>query len=227
MTPTNAGVERSRAGSLGKRVLAAANDVLRGRSSARHWWLVLACGLAYGAVMGSFGGRPLQALYSAIKVPLLLLATVGLSLPSYFILNTLLGLRDDFAEAVRAIVSAQAGLTVILLSLAPVTLFWYASSSDYREAILFNGLIFAVATAGAQVLLRRAYRPLIARKPVQRWVLRGWGILYAFVGVQMGWVLRPFIGDPGGRVEFFRAGAWDNAYEIVARMLWQAIAGGP
>jgi hypothetical protein len=56
-------------------------------------------------------------------------------------------------------------------------------------------------------------------------MLRAWLVLYAFVGIQMGWVLRPFIGDPFGPVEFFRRGAWDNAYVIVARMIWEQIAG--
>jgi len=215
----------SRAGAAGRRALSEAHDVLRGRPALRHLWLVVGCGMAYGAVMGSFDGRALQAFYSASKVPLLLMATVGLSLPSFFIVNTLLGLRDDFAAVLRGVVGAQAGLTVILVALAPLTLFWYASSADYHAAILFNGLMFAVATAGAQVLLRRAYRPLIARKPAHRWLLRGWVVLYAFVGVQMGWVFRPFIGDPAGAVEFFRAGAWDNAYVIVARMVLEKASG--
>jgi hypothetical protein len=206
------------------RLLRQADDVLRGRPSARDWWLVLVCGLTYGAVMGSFGARGWQALYSALKVPLLLLATVGLSLPSFFIINTLLGLRDDFGAAFRAIAASQAGLTVILVALAPLTLFWYASSTDYRSAILFNGLMFGVATAGAQVLVRRAYRPLVARNPRHRWLLRAWMALYAFVGIQMGWVLRPFIGNPGNPTEFFRKEAWDNAYVIVARMIWDQLA---
>lgn len=174
--------------------------------------------------MGSFGGRAVQAVYSAVKVPLLLLATVGLSLPSFFVLNTLLGLRDDFGRAVRGVIAAQAGLTVILVGLAPLTAFWYASTTDYHAAILFNGAMFAAASVGAQVLLRRAYRPLVARHPRHRWMLRAWLVLYAFVGVQMGWVLRPFIGDPTGPVQFFRAGAWDNAYVIVARMIRDQVA---
>jgi hypothetical protein len=98
-------------------------DVLRGRPSARSWWLVVACGLAYGAVMGSFGGRPGQALVSATKVPLLLMTTVALGLPSFFVLNTLLGVRNDFPAALRAVIASQAGLTIILASLAPLTAF--------------------------------------------------------------------------------------------------------
>jgi hypothetical protein len=205
-------------------VLREADLVLRGRTSAGGWWLVLACGLAYGAVMGSFGGRPLQAVYSAVKVPLLLAATVALSLPSVFMLNTLLGVRSDFARAIQAVAASQAGLTVVLVALAPLTLFWYASSVDYHAAILFNGLMFGVASAGSQVILRRGYRPLVAKDPRHRWLLRAWLVLYAFVGIQMGWILRPFIGDPSGPVQFFREGVWDNAYVIVARMAWNQVA---
>jgi hypothetical protein len=182
--------------------------------------------MAYGLVMGSFGGRGLQALYSAVKVPLLLAATVGLSLPSFFILNTLRGLRADFAQAVRAVVASQAGLTVVLASLAPVTAFWYASTTDYHGSILFNGVMFGVASLAAQGPLRRAYRPLVERDPRHKALVRFWVVLYAFVGVQMGWVLRPFIGDPVGPVQFFRPGAWDNAYVIVARMAWDQLGLG-
>jgi hypothetical protein len=188
------------------------------------WWLVLACGLVYGAVMGCYGGRPFQVIFSSVKVPILLLATVGLSLPSFFMLNTLVGVRADFGEALRGVMVSQAGLTVLLVALAPLTAFWYASSGVYRQAILFNGLMFAVASAGGQVILRRSYLPLMARNPRHRWLLRAWLVLYVFVGVQMGWVLRPFIGDPTEPVQFFRDEAWDNAYVIVARMVWEQLA---
>jgi hypothetical protein len=200
-----------------------AEAILRGRPGAGSWQLVLGCGLAYGGVMGAFDARPWQVAFSAIKVPLLLMATLLLSLPSYFVLNTLLGVREDFEEAWRAVIASQAGLTIILLALAPLTAFWYASSSNYRAAIFFNALMFAVASLGAQVMLRRAYRPLIERDPKHRWLLRIWLVLYAFVGIQMGWNLRPFIGSPDQPVRFFREGAWENAYVIVARMLWEAL----
>jgi hypothetical protein len=208
-------------------VLARADDVLRGRpgtGTGRLAGYVVLCGAAYGGVMGTFGGlagdRPWQVAFSALKVPLLLLATLLLSLPSFFVLNTLLGLRADFARALRVLVGAQAGLTIVLVALAPLTVFWYASSADYPTAILFNALMFAVASLGAQVLVRRGYRPLIARNPRHRWLLRAWIVVYAFVGIQMGWLLRPFVGAPGRAVQFVREDSWGNAYVIVARMIW-------
>ena len=197
--------------------------ILRGRPSAGSWGIVLACGLVYGGVMGMFGGRAGQVAISAVKVPLLLLATLLLSMPSYFVFNTLLGVRSDFAAAWKAVVTSQAGLTIILVSLAPITAFWYASSADYRSAIFFNALMFAFASAGAQMMLYRAYRPLIDRDPKHRWLLRIWIVLYAFVGIQMGWNLRPFIGKLDEPVRFFREGAWENAYVVVGRMFWEFV----
>ena len=83
------------------------------------WWLPLmicAFGPVYGAVMGSFSletpDRLWLVLFSAVKVPLLLFATSVLCLPGFFVLNTLAGLRDDFGEALQAILAGQAGLSV-------------------------------------------------------------------------------------------------------------------
>ena len=188
--------------------------------------LVVVFGMFYGAVMGAFTGfdasHRLQVLYSALKVPLLLQAAFLLALPSFFVLNTLAGLRDDFGEAMRALVATQAGLTIILASLSPLTALWYVSSTDYESAILFNAFMFAVASFAAQLLLRRFYAPLIARSEKHRWLLRAWLIVYAFVGIQLGWLLRPFIGNPHVPTQFFREDMWGNAciqaFKLVARV---------
>ena len=185
--------------------------------------LILVFGLFYGAAMGTFTGfgpdRAVQIVYSAVKVPLLLLATFVLSLPSFFVINTLLGLRADFAEAVRALVATQAGLTVVLASLAPFTVLFYASSDHYQAAQLFNAAMFAAASVSAQFLLKRLYAPLIARDRRHRWLVRAWLLVYAFVGIQMGWVLRPFIGKPEMEPTFFRQEAFTNAYQAVLRII--------
>lgn len=214
------------------------DGLLRGRRAitqigdSRHTalWLALQAalfGLWYGAVMGSFSGilgdRIWQVAYSASKVPILFLVTFGVSLPSFFVMNTLFGVRTDFAEAVRALLSTQAALAVILAALSPFTALWYVSSADYTAATAFNGLMFAIATITAQSLLRHHYRPLIARNPRHRLLLRTWLLTYTFVGIQMAWVLRPFIGNPLTPVEFFREEAWGNAYVIVVQLVWGLI----
>ena len=117
----------------------------------------------------------------------------------------------------------QAGLTVVLASLAPFTAFWYVNAFGYNPALLFNGAMFGVATLAAQWMLRRAYRPLIARNPRHRTLLRIWAMIYSFVAIQMAWVLRPFIGDPSGPVTFFRREAWGNAYVEILHIILRSI----
>lgn len=220
--------------------LATADDILRRapwitrqldsrRVLARMAGCLVACGLLYGAAMGSFRGLAAQPqwarqmAYSAVKVPLLLTATFAISLPSFFVLSSLLGLRRDFAKAVRSLVAAQAGLAIVLASLAPLTLVWYASSAVYSQALLFNGAMFAIASLAAQWLVRGYYRPLIAINHRHRWVLWGWLLVYTLVGIQMAWLLRPFVGSPAYEVRFLRPDPWDNAYEFVARLVWQTL----
>jgi cytochrome bd-type quinol oxidase subunit 2 len=189
--------------------------------------VVAAGGAVYGGVMGAFGGfaadRLPQIVFSAIKVPLLLAATTALALPSFFVLNTLLGLRDDFPEAARAVAVTQAAVAVVLAAVAPYTALWYASTTDYHEALVFNALMFAVASTAAQWVLRRRYARLVARNRRHRVMLWAWLGAYAFVGIQMGWVLRPFVGQPHARVTFFREGSWGNAYVAVLETAWLAL----
>ena len=191
--------------------------------------LVVVFGIVYGAVMGSFGGvfgeRFRQVVFSAVKVPLLLTGAFALSLPSFFVVNTLFGLRSDFSYSLRALLATQAGLTIVLASFAPFTVLWYVSFSNYQGAILFNTLMFGCASFTAQWLLRRFYKPLIERDRRHRLLMRAWLVIYAFVGIQMAWVLRPFIGSPHLPPQFFRQDAWGNAYVKLAYIIWTFIGG--
>lgn len=210
------------------------DDLLRGRGvfatlarfAGQVGWLLGATvvfGLLYGAVMGTFTGighgRPLQILYSAVKAPMLLLATFALCLPSFFVIASVAGLREDFAASLKALLTGQACNAILLAALAPVTALFYLTTRHHDEALLFNAAVFAVATLAGQRRVARHYRPLIRRNRRHRPMLYLWYVLYAFVGVQMAWVLRPFIGSPGMETTFFRRQAWGNAYVVLAKLI--------
>ena len=130
--------------------LAGADDILRNRGWAGRSGLtsdvavrlvlyMVVCSACYGLFMGSYAGvvgnrawsqQFWQAAFSAAKMPLLLAATFAISLPSFAVLNTLAGLRDDLADVVRALVATQAALAIILISLVPFTCVCYASLGD-------------------------------------------------------------------------------------------------
>ena len=114
---------------------------------------------------------------------------------------------------------------MILTALAPFTAFWYVSGSGYQPAILFNGAMFAVASLAPSGCCAASYEPLIRKRRETSLDAAAWIFIYVFVGIQMGWVLRPFIGNPDAPVQFFREGSWSNAYEVVIQMIWDVMSG--
>lgn len=204
------------------------DELLRGRGRfqagfATPWRAIAAtvalAGFVHGAAMGSFAGRPVSSLHSGLKVPLLLAASTALCLPLSYAMHALLGLRDDFGEALRATLAAQAAFAVILAATAPLLLVAYASSSSYPHAVAASGACHLAALIGAQRALRRRYAPLERRSARHRAARRASALLYAFVAVQMAWILRPFVGAPMLEPGFLRPGAWSNAYVVVASLV--------
>lgn len=192
-------------------------------------WLAFTGSAFYGASMGTFGAfgghfSAFQIVFSALKVPALLLITGALCLPGFFVLNALMGLADEWKQTQRALVLTQAILAIVLASLAPFTLLFYASSNHYTAAILWNFLMFAVASLTAQNVLRRLYTPLIAADARHGTMLRLWLMFYGFIAIQFAYTLRPFIGNPNQPVQFFRTEAWDNAYVVLGKMIWHLVA---
>lgn len=153
------------------------------------------------------------------------MVTFVVALPSFFVLNTLLGVRDDFGDVLRALGDTQAVVAMVVSSLAPLTLFWYVLTTEYDCALVWNALMCLVASVARQIVLWRNYRPLVARNPVHRNLLLAWLVLFAFVGIQLGWVLRPFVGSPGAPTQFFRSGVWGNASTEVFSTVWRAMGG--
>lgn len=218
-----------------RRLRGAAELLLRGRGPfapgqsrvpLRWLALLLVCGGGlYGLALGSFGLRPLQMLYSAIKVPALVVVSTLICLPSFFVLNTVFGLRDDFADALRAVLASQGVFALALASMTPFPCVAYLSSDDYVFATLFNGLPFLFAALAAQTVLARHYRRLIRRDARHRFARNAWLALYVFVSVQFAWVLRPFVGDPASPTQFFREDAWSNAFVVIATSLGRLFGG--
>lgn len=199
----------------------AAENLLRGTIAATpSTRICLALGASGGALaglaLGASSGDVRMALFAALKVPLLVALTAGLCLPSFYVVNTVLGLRDDFAAAARGLFAAQATMGLALGSLAPLLVFLALSVADPYLLTLLDAAQFAAATWAGQQVLARHYQPLIARDPRHRLALRGWLVLFAFTGVQLAWVLRPFRGTEGFPVQFLRPEAFEqNAYVVL------------
>lgn len=166
----------------------------------------LVCLLVYGAVLGSTHSA-LQALSSAVKVPILFLATLVVCSPTLYFFEVLFGSNQTIGKSFALVLTAIAVTAVLLLAFAPVSLFFLLSSSNYQFFKLLNVVIFAVAAIRGVSFLSYGTRIVAASTEgaeVRRRVVGLWVILYAVVGSQMAWTLRPFVGAPSLPFELFR-----------------------
>ncbi len=195
--------------------------------------ICLGAGL-YGAAMGCWRA-PLQALFVALKFPLIiLLTTIGNALLNAM-LAPLLGLNISFRQAFLAILMSFTIASAILGSFSPITLFlvWNTpplasdaarSWGPYSFIQLTHIGVIAFAGIIGNLRLAQLLRELSGDAVKARRVLFAWLAGNFFLGSQLSWILRPFIGSPTLPVEFLRATAfkgnfYESVYGIVARLL--------
>lgn len=161
----------------------------------------------YGAIMGSTHSV-LQALGSAVKLPILFLVALFICSPTLYFFNILFGSNQGLLQNIVLTMTAVTVTAVILVAFAPITLFFLLTTSQYQFFKLLNVAIFAVAGSMGVLFLSQGMRIVgeTSKEGVgnRRWVLRLWIFLYAFVGSQLAWTIRPFMGAPRMPFELFR-----------------------
>jgi hypothetical protein len=161
----------------------------------------------YGAVMGSTNSL-WQALSSAVKLPMLFLATLIVCAPTLYFFNLIFGSNQSLSQNIALMLTAITVTAVVLLSLAPIVTFFLLTSSHYQFFKLLNVGAFTLAGIIGVVFLGQGMRLVSASgaegERVRLLVVRLWILVYAFVGSQVAWTLRPFIGAPSMQFELLR-----------------------
>jgi hypothetical protein len=162
---------------------------------------------AYGAIIGAYHSW-MQAISSAIKLPALYLITLLICIPTLFFANIIFGSKRSFAQHLALVLTAVSVTSVLLFSFAPITLFFLITTNNYQFLILLNVLIFAITGFIGVSSLYQATSLVLEQddegSKTRQKILQFWLFLYAFVGSQLGWTLRPFFGTPGSVFELFR-----------------------
>lgn len=186
----------------------------------------------FGAAIGAWRA-PLQSLCLAVKLPLILILTTLFNGLANGMLAPLLGLNIGFRQSSLLVLSSFAIAATILAGFSPIMLFlvWNAPVSDVSGAsfyiVLLTG-IAAIAFAGVAANARLLGLLRVVAKDVKtaRCVLFAWLAGNLFLGAQISWILRPFIGSPEMEVEFLRDDAFSgNFYEAVLRVVGRLISG--
>jgi hypothetical protein len=200
-------------------------------------FIVLACGL-YGAILAGWRS-PRLSFYVAIKLPLLFLATVTLVSLFNWMLASFLGAGLDFKLTIFCVVAAMTITSWILLSLTPVALFFVLSGVPSggtddelhyaHNCILVTHIsVLAIAGVAGYSALLSGLRKLVRPQCSIALLFFAWVATTAFVGCQMAWILRPFVGSPFYPVAFMRPDCLDrNFYEFVfTEVLPYIVTGG-
>ncbi|WP_205751990.1 hypothetical protein [Cryptosporangium phraense] len=201
----------------------------------------------YGLVLGASAG-PLQAIASAVKLPLLFLLTLAICLPTLYLFNLVFGARLSIRQALALVLVSITVTGALTLAFAPISLFFLVTANEYEFFKLLNvAILMLTGFVGLSVMVdgmrglnrlsghepqpptHPAYlaRPAHSAnpeshphpetpphpapkpagafdRPVNTRLLYVWVLLFGFVGTQLAWTLRPFIGEPNHPFQLFR-----------------------
>ncbi len=161
----------------------------------------------YGAVLGSTHSL-WQVFSSAFKLPILFLATLLICAPTLYFFNLMFGSNQSLSQNIAIMLTAITVTSVVLLSFAPIALFFLLTSNNYQFFKLLNVGVFTIAGIVGVIFLAQGMRLVTSGSEqganMRLVVVRLWILVYGFVGSQMAWTLRPFIGAPNTPFELFR-----------------------
>jgi hypothetical protein len=185
---------------------------------------IIACGAFYGASLGAWHDAQL-AFYTAIKVPLLLLATAALTALFNWIVAALIGLPLTPAASISMSLLPLAIASIILASAAPIVFFFDLSlpppmpSARTLHNLLYlthTALVAGAGVTGTTFLRRRLLEVCNGDARLAGRVHATWVAAFAFTGGEVAWILRPFIGSVYLPVVFLRHDALHgNVYEFI------------
>jgi uncharacterized membrane protein YesL len=191
----------------------------------------LLLGSSYGLCMGLYSIRTngvdglAQMASSMIKLPLLFLSTLLITFPSLYVFGALAGSELDYRQSLRASDGWIAIMLAVGASLGPILGFFTLSTQSYAFIVLLNVVFLGIAGVSGSAALARGFG--LGKGDDQanargRTVFVIWVLVFGLVGLQMAWVMRPFIGAPGSPFVLFR-GTDSNAFAAILNVLGKLI----
>ena len=196
---------------------------------------------AYGATMGLWRG-PTQAIFAALKLVALLCTLWGLTTLTNLVFAGLLRARLGAAQVATCTLLGLAVTAIVLGALAPVSLFFtlhapplategaseLAASFRVAQSLLgVHVVVFAIAGTLGVVRMWGLLRALVDRVDVARRVLWAWLLVEGLVGMELSWVLRPFVGKPNLPITLVREDAFASSFFDEIDRIATALLGAP
>jgi hypothetical protein len=132
-----------------------------------------------------------------------------------------MGSKLSFIQTLALILLALTFNAVLLAAFAPIVAFFSITGSSYPFIKLLHVLIMTFSGFWGMMALWQGLREMCEKSSLYPKravdILRIWIFVFGFVGTQMAWTLRPFVGSPDHPFEVFREGREGNFYTAVAR----------
>ena len=182
----------------------------------------------YGVIMGSYNGVA-QSFSSGIKLVLLIFLTLLICFPSFYIVQLLLGSKMKLRQLIIILLGSFVMLSTILVAFAPIVLFFQLSRSPYAFLQLLHFFVFVFAGIWSMRTVVEALKIACEKKNIYPkiglTIFRLWIFILAFVGIQLSWNLRPFIGSKDIPFEIFRSTTQTNIYATLIAAVGQLLRG--
>lgn len=183
----------------------------------------------YGIIMGSYHSF-VQAIVAGLKVAILFSLVLLICFPAFFIIQYILGSRLKIYQMISIILSGFVLTTAIMVSFTPVVLIFLLTGSNYYFLQLLHILVFILSGLFGMKIVIDALRYSCEKKNVYPQIgvviFRFWVFILAFIGIQLAWNFRPFLGDRDRPFELFREYE-GNFYAALIYSAKQLLESGP
>lgn len=173
------------------------------------WWSAL-----IAVPLGSFS-NPVQVAYLFIKLPFLFLCTLLISAMANVVMAQLLGIRASVRDLVVHAVQTLALTVIGLAALSPILWWLRLTNQGHDVALLWAVGLFGLSFSLGVWRLWQQYGRFGSKWPFVPVLL--WAGVYGFVLLQLGWMLRPWVGtiDPVSKTVPFSRLYSGNVFEEI------------
>ena len=188
--------------------------------------IIVLFSFCYGIIMGSYNSW-MQAVSSGAKLMSLLFLTLIICFPSFYIVQLVLGSKVKIKQLAVMMLSGFLMTTTIMLAFAPIVLLFQLSGDNYNflkflhvGVFVFSGFFGMRAVLDA---LKNSFAEQGVYPQIGLSIFRVWVIIFAFVGIQLAWNLRPFVGYKSMAFELLRNDTQGNFYSSMIKSLGEMI----
>ncbi|MEM1134860.1 MAG: hypothetical protein AAGI07_03400, partial [Bacteroidota bacterium] len=193
-------------------------DSYRGNIVLAQILLIFIFTFFYGVIMGSYNSFE-QAVSTGLKLWLLFMLTLLICFPSFYIVQLILGSKIKIGQLVIILLAGFVMVSVTLLAFAPIVLFFQLSGDNYHFLQLLHVFVFGFSGVFGMKVVLDALTALFEGQniypKVGLTVFKIWVIIFAFVGMQLSWNMRPFLGNKNMDFQLFRTETKGNFYGAV------------